>query len=75
MRISKLLLASLGISSLEAIRFTNPNFNNITVGSPFNITWTDAAGPVTLTLLKGGTPAYFVAAGTIASKHFPTRNA
>ncbi|EPE32764.1 hypothetical protein GLAREA_07898 [Glarea lozoyensis ATCC 20868] len=63
-------LTSLAIGALHvvtALRFTNPNFNNITIGKPLNITWDDASGPVSLTLVKGGTPALFATVGTLAS--------
>ncbi|EHK97006.1 hypothetical protein M7I_7261 [Glarea lozoyensis 74030] len=62
-------LTSLAIGALHvvtALRFTNPNFNNITIGKPLNITWDDASGPVSLTLVKGGTPALFATVGTLA---------
>lgn len=36
-----------------AVQFTNTNFDGITAGKPFDITWTDAAGAVTLTLKNG----------------------
>ncbi|KAH8649318.1 hypothetical protein BX600DRAFT_517692 [Xylariales sp. PMI_506] len=67
MQFKTIILAATTASFTEALRFTNPNFNNITLGVPFNITWADAAGPVTLTLLLGGTPTYFKSMGTIAS--------
>ena len=54
--------------SISALRFTNSNFNNITTGKPFNLTWSDASGPVEIRLLKGATPAFFASAGVIASK-------
>lgn len=68
MHLSRYLLVSSMGTLVQAIRFTNPNFNNITLGKPFNITWADAAGPVTLNLLMGGTPAYFTVVGSIASE-------
>ncbi|KAI1412589.1 Ser-Thr-rich glycosyl-phosphatidyl-inositol-anchored membrane family-domain-containing protein [Hypoxylon sp. FL1857] len=36
-----------------AISITNSNFEGIQTGKPFEITWADAAGPVTLTLKNG----------------------
>ncbi|KAI1461900.1 Ser-Thr-rich glycosyl-phosphatidyl-inositol-anchored membrane family-domain-containing protein [Annulohypoxylon moriforme] len=36
-----------------AVQFTNTNFDGITAGKPFDITWTDASGSVTLTLKNG----------------------
>lgn len=62
------LLFAATCSVAQALRFTNSDFHNITVGTPFNIIWADASGPVTLTLLKGATPAYFKDMGDIASK-------
>lgn len=72
MKLTALLLAAT-CSVSQALRFTNSNFHNITVGTPFNITWTDASGPVTLTLLKGASPAYFENMGAIASKSDASR--
>ncbi|CAK7235034.1 hypothetical protein SBRCBS47491_009152 [Sporothrix bragantina] len=67
MKLSSALLAATANTVAQALRFTNSNFHNITVGTPFNITWTDANGPVKLTLLKGASPAYFENMGIIAS--------
>ncbi|KAI0842843.1 Ser-Thr-rich glycosyl-phosphatidyl-inositol-anchored membrane family-domain-containing protein [Hypoxylon sp. FL0890] len=36
-----------------AVTITNSNFDNIEVGKPFEITWSGATGPVTLTLKDG----------------------
>ncbi|KAI1390281.1 Ser-Thr-rich glycosyl-phosphatidyl-inositol-anchored membrane family-domain-containing protein [Hypoxylon trugodes] len=38
---------------VSAVLITNSNFEGITAGKPFEITWSDAAGPVTLTLKDG----------------------
>ncbi|PVH68545.1 hypothetical protein DL98DRAFT_522688 [Cadophora sp. DSE1049] len=67
MKFTKLVLAAGAFAVASALRFTNANYNNISVGIPFNITWADASGPVSLTLLVGGTPPFFNTAATIAS--------
>jgi hypothetical protein len=36
-----------------AVQITNTEFNGIQTGSPFTITWTDNAGPVTILLRMG----------------------
>jgi hypothetical protein len=36
-----------------AVNITNTNFNGIQTGSPFTITWTNNAGPVTILLRMG----------------------
>lgn len=38
---------------VSAVAITNTNFNGIETGKPFEITWSDAAGPVSLTLKDG----------------------
>ncbi|KAE9376491.1 hypothetical protein N431DRAFT_479739 [Stipitochalara longipes BDJ] len=38
-----------------AVQITNTNYGGIQTGSPFNVTWTDAAGPVTILLRMGNT--------------------
>lgn len=53
----------------DALRFTNANFYNITNGKPFNITWADASGPVTLKLYKGATVTLLEDLGVIAGKY------
>ncbi|KAI0008905.1 Ser-Thr-rich glycosyl-phosphatidyl-inositol-anchored membrane family-domain-containing protein [Xylariaceae sp. FL0662B] len=50
----------------NALMITNSNFNGIQAGKPFTITWTDASGPVTLTL-KTGDPNNLVTVDTITS--------
>ncbi|CAK7200910.1 hypothetical protein SEUCBS139899_003610 [Sporothrix eucalyptigena] len=67
MKLSSLFLVASAGSLAQTLRFTNLDFHNITVDTPFNITWTDANGPVKLTLLKGSSPAYFENMGVIAS--------
>ncbi|PVH85966.1 hypothetical protein DL98DRAFT_567840 [Cadophora sp. DSE1049] len=65
--LSVLALVAAALRSISALRFTNTNFNNITIGEPFNLTWSDASGPVEITLLKGATPAFFASAGNLTS--------
>ncbi|KAF3055950.1 putative extracellular matrix protein [Daldinia childiae] len=38
---------------VSAVAITNTNFNGIEAGKPFEVTWSDAAGPVSLTLKDG----------------------
>lgn len=66
--LSTLLAVAVSSSLASALTFTNRNFYNIKPGTAFNITWDDAAGPVTLTLLEGGTPGYLEPVATLASE-------
>lgn len=68
MRASSLITVALGSSLASCLEFTNRNFTNITVGTPFNITWIDASGSTSLNLLKGATEDYLSPVATIASK-------
>ncbi|KAI4869268.1 Ser-Thr-rich glycosyl-phosphatidyl-inositol-anchored membrane family-domain-containing protein [Hypoxylon rubiginosum] len=38
---------------VSAVLITNSNFDGVEAGKPFDITWSDATGPVTLTLKDG----------------------
>ncbi|CAK7204203.1 hypothetical protein SEUCBS139899_006957 [Sporothrix eucalyptigena] len=67
MKLDSIFLAAAAAVTANALSFTNANFYNITIGNPFNITWSNASGPVTLTLLKGGTEPFFTNITTIAS--------
>ncbi|CAK7212979.1 hypothetical protein SBRCBS47491_001647 [Sporothrix bragantina] len=67
MRAKSIFLAATSATTVNALSFTNANFYNITIGNPFNITWSDAQGPVSLTLLKGGTEPFFTNISTLAS--------
>ncbi|KFY24897.1 hypothetical protein V491_01978 [Pseudogymnoascus sp. VKM F-3775] len=58
MKFSKLFLGAQLSAISSALQFTNANFANITVRTPFNITWADASGATTLTLVRAGTYAY-----------------
>ena len=40
-------------SVVNAVVITNSNFNGIETGKAFEITWSDAVGPVSLTLKDG----------------------
>lgn len=62
------LVVATAVTSVDALSFTNANFYNISIGTPFNISWADASGPVSLTLLKGGTEPFFTNVTTFASK-------
>ncbi|KAI9647562.1 hypothetical protein NHQ30_003947 [Ciborinia camelliae] len=52
MQFSTLFLAAAAATLASAVELTNPSFN-VAAGSPFNITWANADGPVTLTLKDG----------------------
>lgn len=47
------LCLAVAVSVTSAVKFGNPNFTGISVGSPFTITWIDASGPVTIELKNG----------------------
>ncbi|KAI1099406.1 Ser-Thr-rich glycosyl-phosphatidyl-inositol-anchored membrane family-domain-containing protein [Jackrogersella minutella] len=51
----KNVFASILLAALPAwaVQITNSNFDGIAVGKPFEITWSEATGPVTLTLKNG----------------------
>ncbi|KAI1336835.1 hypothetical protein F5Y15DRAFT_418404 [Xylariaceae sp. FL0016] len=54
----KYALASVALATLSGlanalISITNTNFANIKVGEPYEITWIDATGPVTINLKNG----------------------
>jgi hypothetical protein len=54
MHLSTALLAAAAFTGLaSAVEFTNSVFNNVTAGESFTFTWTDASGPVTITLKNG----------------------
>lgn len=69
MKLFKLFLGAQLSAISSALQFTNANFANITVGTPFNITWADASGATTLTLVRGGTYAYSKDVLEIASNY------
>lgn len=39
------------------LQFTNPSFEGIVIGIPFNLTWAGATGPTGLTLQNGSASA------------------
>ncbi|KAI0385790.1 Ser-Thr-rich glycosyl-phosphatidyl-inositol-anchored membrane family-domain-containing protein [Hypomontagnella monticulosa] len=53
----KFIVASAFLAALpawvQAVLITNSDFDNIEAGKPFEITWSEATGPVTLTLKDG----------------------
>lgn len=68
MQFSKFIVAAAAFSVAQAlVQFTNPSFNSVTAGQPFNITWSGASGAVTLTL-KDGPSTALVTVNQIASK-------
>jgi hypothetical protein len=69
MQFTKLLVAATTFvfASAQTVKFTNTNFSGITVGSPFNITWSGATSDITLKLKNGPTNAQLLFE-TIASK-------
>ncbi|KAF7872300.1 hypothetical protein EAF04_003224 [Stromatinia cepivora] len=52
MQFCTLFLAAAAATLASAVQLTNPSFG-VTAGTPFNITWSDAQGPVTLVLMNG----------------------
>ena len=56
MQFSKFIAATAALAVAQAVQFTDPagSFSEITAGTPFNFTWADAVGAVTLTLKNGG---------------------
>jgi hypothetical protein len=67
MQFSKFIAAAAAFAVAQAVQFTNPNFNSVTAGQAFNVTWSGAVGAVTLTL-KDGPSTALVTVSTIASK-------
>ncbi|TGO66646.1 hypothetical protein BOTNAR_0057g00300 [Botryotinia narcissicola] len=65
MQFSTLFLAAAAATLASAVKLTNSNFA-VTAGSPFNITWSDAEGPVTL-VLKSGPSTALTTVSTIGS--------
>lgn len=53
--------------ALAKVILTNTNWNTVTEGQPFTITWSEANGPVTL-LLKDGPSTDLATLATIACK-------
>jgi hypothetical protein len=72
MQFSSALLAATILAVTKAAQFTNTaaEFDAITAGTPFNITWADASGPVTL-ILKDGPINNLQTVLTIQSKSLP----
>ena len=50
---SKVFLFALTASLVSAAKFSNSDFTGIAAGTPFEITWIDASGPVTINLKSG----------------------
>lgn len=69
MQFTKLLVAAaaFAVASAQTVKLTNSNFSGITVGSPFNITWSGATSDITLKLKNGPVNAQQLVE-TIASK-------
>ncbi|KAI0396643.1 hypothetical protein F5Y17DRAFT_418174 [Xylariaceae sp. FL0594] len=51
---SAVILAAAGVAN-ALVKLTNSDYSGIEAGKTFKITWSDAAGPVTLTLKNGPT--------------------
>lgn len=68
MLFSRSFVASLLLAVSEAVQLTNTaqDYNGVTAGKPFTITWTAASGPVTI-LLKTGPSTNLRTVSTIAS--------
>ncbi|RDL32672.1 uncharacterized protein BP5553_09128 [Venustampulla echinocandica] len=54
---SRAVFLAINVLVAGAAKFSNSNFNSISTGSPFAITWVDASGPVTLKLKNGPSTA------------------
>jgi len=69
MQFSSVILAAATLAVAKAVMFTNTaaQLDSVTAGTPFNITWADASGPVTL-LLKDGSATNLQTVLTIQSK-------
>jgi hypothetical protein len=69
MQFTKLLVtaAAFAVASAQTVQFTNSNFAGITVGTPFNISWSGATSGITLKLKNGPATAQQLVE-TIASK-------
>ncbi|TGO40277.1 hypothetical protein BHYA_0039g00180 [Botrytis hyacinthi] len=65
MQFSTLFLAAAAATLASAVKLTNSNFA-VTAGTPFNITWSEAEGPVTL-VLKSGPSTALTTVSTIGS--------
>jgi len=52
-------------AAAQALNFTVLTFATVTAGQPFQISWTGAAGPVSL-ILKNGPPTNLQTVSTIA---------
>ena len=70
MQLTKLLIATaaFAVASAQTYSFTNSNFTGITVGQPFEITWTPKTGTVTIKL-KTGDPNAQTLVAPIVSKY------
>ncbi|RKF62114.1 putative extracellular matrix protein [Erysiphe neolycopersici] len=68
MLFSRSFAAGLLLAVTEAVHLTNTqqDYNGVTSGKPFTITWAEAAGPVTI-LLKSGPSTNLRTVSTIAS--------
>lgn len=51
----KFIVSSIALASLASakVALTNSDFSDIEAGKPFEITWAEATGPVTITLKSG----------------------
>lgn len=69
MQFSSVLLAAATLAVAKAVMFTNTaaQLEGVTAGTPVNITWSGASGPVTL-LLKDGDPTNLQTVEIIQSK-------
>lgn len=60
------LAASAFIAAWAQPKFTNSEFGTLTAGKAFTLTWSNAQGPVTITL-KNGNPGALQTVMTVAS--------
>lgn len=70
MQFSSVLVAAAALAVAKAAQFTNTpaQFVGVATGTPFDLTWSNATGPVTL-LLKNGASTDLKTVETIASMY------
>jgi hypothetical protein len=67
MQFSRLFLAAAATAGVHAtVILTDPSYSGITANVPFEITWANADGPVTLVLLNDADPNNVVPVETLA---------
>jgi hypothetical protein len=70
MQFRTLIVAAAVATAHAKVELTDPNFAGITAGEPFDITWNDVDGAVTLVLLDDTDPNNATPITTIACMFF-----